>query len=133
MKPLFEGGELLSYGARTIIEGGWQSMPTFEMPGALLVGDAGGTLNVTKIKGVHQAVRSGVLAAEHLTETGGTTAGFDQRWRASARRARTLQGPQHASGFPQGHVAGTRQWRAGNAHGRTHTVDTARITPITRR
>jgi electron-transferring-flavoprotein dehydrogenase len=82
LKPLFDGGELITYGARTIIEGGWQSMPTFEMPGALLVGDAGGTLNVTKIKGVHQAVRSGVLAAEHLAETR-TTSGFDQRWRTS--------------------------------------------------
>jgi electron-transferring-flavoprotein dehydrogenase len=82
IKALLDGGELLAYGARTIIEGGWQSMPTLEMPGAMLVGDAGGTLNVPKIKGVHQAVRSGVLAAEHLVETGGST-GYDQRWRTS--------------------------------------------------
>jgi electron-transferring-flavoprotein dehydrogenase len=81
-KPLLEGGELLAYGARTIIEGGWQSMPTLDMPGAILVGDAGGTLNVPKIKGVHQAIRSGVLAAQHVVETGGS-AGFDQRWRTS--------------------------------------------------
>jgi len=83
MKSLLEGGEVLAYGARTIVEGGWQSMPTLEMPGAILVGDAGGTLNVPKIKGVHQAVRSGALAAEHFAETGGS-AGFDARWRASA-------------------------------------------------
>jgi electron-transferring-flavoprotein dehydrogenase len=82
IKALLDGGELLAYGARSIIEGGWQSMPTLEMPGAMLVGDAGGTLNVPKIKGVHQAVRSGVLAAEHLLETGGST-GFDSRWRTS--------------------------------------------------
>jgi electron-transferring-flavoprotein dehydrogenase len=82
MRTLFEGGELVGYGARTIIEGGWQSMPTLEMPGALLVGDAGGTLNVPKIKGVHQALRAGTLAAEHLVETG-KAEGFDQRWRAS--------------------------------------------------
>jgi len=82
IKALLDGGELLAYGARTIIEGGWQSMPTLEMPGAMLVGDAGGTLNVPKIKGVHQAVRSGALAAEHLVETGGST-GYDQRWRTS--------------------------------------------------
>ena len=82
LKPLFDGGELMAYGARTIIEGGWQSMPTLEMPGAMLIGDAGGTLNVPKIKGVHQAIRSGALAAQHLVETGGS-AGFDQRWRAS--------------------------------------------------
>jgi len=82
IKALLDGGELLAYGARTIIEGGWQSMPTLEMPGAFLVGDAGGTLNVPKIKGVHQAVRSGALAAQHLVETG-SSQGFDQRWRTS--------------------------------------------------
>jgi electron-transferring-flavoprotein dehydrogenase len=82
MKALLDGGELVAYGARTIIEGGWQSMPTLEMPGAILVGDAGGTLNVPKIKGVHQAVRSGALAALHLAETGDSKS-FDQRWRTS--------------------------------------------------
>ena len=82
IKALLDGGELVAYGARTIIEGGWQSMPTLEMPGAILVGDAGGTLNVPKIKGVHQAVRSGTLAAQHLAETDGSQ-GYDQRWRTS--------------------------------------------------
>jgi electron-transferring-flavoprotein dehydrogenase len=82
IEALLDGGELIAYGARTIIEGGWQSMPTLEMPGAFLVGDAGGTLNVPKIKGVHQAVRSGALAAQHLVETG-SSQGFDQRWRTS--------------------------------------------------
>jgi len=82
IRSLLDGGEPVAYGARTIVEGGWQSMPTLEMPGAMLVGDAGGTLNVPKIKGVHQALRSGVLAAEHLVETGGSK-GYDQRWRTS--------------------------------------------------
>ena len=54
-----------------------------EAPGLLLIGDAAGTLNVPKIKGVHQAIRCGVLAAEHLSESG-DTAGFEARWRASA-------------------------------------------------
>ena len=63
---LLAGGEVLSAGARTIASGGWQSLPTLEMPGALLIGDAGGTLNFPKIKGIHQAIRSGMLAAEHL-------------------------------------------------------------------
>ncbi len=83
IKPLFEGGEIASAGARTLIEGGYQSMPMLEMPGALLAGDAGGTLNTPKIKGIHQAMRSGILAAEHLVETD-SSAGFDARWRASA-------------------------------------------------
>jgi electron-transferring-flavoprotein dehydrogenase len=83
IKPLLEGGEILAAGARTIAAGGWQSLPQLDMPGAILIGDAGGTLNVPKIKGIHQAIRSGMCAAEHLAETG-TTQGFDVRWRASA-------------------------------------------------
>jgi len=82
VKPLLEGGEILAAGARTIAAGGWQSIPRLEMPGAMLIGDAGGGVNVPKIKGVHQAIRSGMLAAEHLAETGSST-GFDARWRAS--------------------------------------------------
>jgi electron-transferring-flavoprotein dehydrogenase len=82
VKPLLEGGEIVSAGARTIAAGGWQSTPTLEMPGAILIGDAGGTLNFAKIKGVHQAIRSGALAGEHLAESG-SAAGFDARWRAS--------------------------------------------------
>jgi len=82
VKPLLEGGEIISAGARTIAAGGWQSTPTLEMPGAILIGDAGGTLNFAKIKGVHQAIRSGTLAAEHIAASG-DGAGFDARWRAS--------------------------------------------------
>lgn len=94
VKPLLEGGEILSAGARTIAAGGWQSLPTLEMPGAMLIGDAGGTLNFPKIKGIHQAIRSGMLAAEHLAATG-TSVGFDARWRASVggielQRARNI-------------------------------------------
>jgi electron-transferring-flavoprotein dehydrogenase len=82
VRPLLEGGEVLAYGARAIAAGGWQSLPRMDAPGLLLVGDTAGTLNVPKIKGVHQAIRCGVLAAEHLAGTGGT-AGFEARWRAS--------------------------------------------------
>jgi electron-transferring-flavoprotein dehydrogenase len=82
MKPLLEGGEIISAGVRTIAAGGWQSTPTLEMPGAILIGDAGGTLNFAKIKGVHQAIRSGTLAGEHIAASGGG-GGFDARWRAS--------------------------------------------------
>jgi electron-transferring-flavoprotein dehydrogenase len=83
VKRLLQGGEILTAGARTLIEGGYQSMPTLEMPGAILVGDAGGTLNNPKIKGIHQAIRSGMTAAEHYVEAGSST-GFDRRWRESA-------------------------------------------------
>jgi len=82
VKPLLEGGEILAAGARTIAAGGWQSIPRLEMPGALLIGDSGGGVNLPKIKGIHQAIRSGTLAAQHLAEAG-SPAGFDARWRAS--------------------------------------------------
>ncbi len=69
IKPLLEGGSIVSAGARAIVEGGYQSLPNCEMPGAILIGDCAGLLNVPKIKGTHQAIRSGMLAAEHIVAT----------------------------------------------------------------
>jgi electron-transferring-flavoprotein dehydrogenase len=82
VKSLLEGGSIVSAGARAIVTGGWQSLPKVEMPGALLIGDTAGLLNVPKIKGTHQAIRSGMLAAEHLAQ-GLDPAGFDAKLRAS--------------------------------------------------
>jgi electron-transferring-flavoprotein dehydrogenase len=82
MLKLLEGGEIISSGARTIIEGGLQALPKMDLPGAMLIGDAAGTLNVPKIKGVHLAFRSGMLAAEHLAAKG-STEGYDAAFRAS--------------------------------------------------
>jgi electron-transferring-flavoprotein dehydrogenase len=95
IKPLLEGGSILSAGARAIVTGGWQSLPKVEMPGALLIGDTAGLLNVPKIKGTHQAMRSGMLAAEHLAQTL-SPEGFDAKLRASAvmkelRRVRNVK------------------------------------------
>lgn len=94
--PLLEGGSIVSAGARAIVTGGFQSLPKVEMPGALLIGDTAGLLNVPKIKGTHQALRSGMLAAEHLAETALAPAGFDARLRASPvvaelRRVRNIK------------------------------------------
>jgi electron-transferring-flavoprotein dehydrogenase len=82
MRELLDGGEILSSGARAIVEGGFQSLPCTEMPGAVLVGDAAGTLNVPKIKGTHQAMRSGMLAARHIAEKA-SAQGFDTVLRES--------------------------------------------------
>jgi len=82
MRQLLDGGEILSAGARAIVEGGYQSLPKVEMPGAILIGDSAGLLNVPKIKGVHQALKSGMLAAEHLAEAK-SAEGFDVRLRGS--------------------------------------------------
>ena len=82
VKAFLQGGEIVAAGARTIAAGGWQSIPRLDMPGAMLIGDSGGGVNVPKIKGIHQAIRSGMLAAENLAEVGSPD-GFDVRWRAS--------------------------------------------------
>ncbi len=59
-----EGGKRISYGARAINEGGWQSIPTLAFAGGALVGCAAGFVNVPRIKGSHTAIKSGMLAAE---------------------------------------------------------------------
>ncbi len=65
IRDTFEGGKRLSYGARAITEGGWQSVPKLSFPGGVLIGCAAGFVNVPRIKGSHNAVLSGMLAAEH--------------------------------------------------------------------
>jgi len=68
IRPIFEGGTRISYGARAISEGGLQSIPKLTFPGGLLVGDTAGFLNVPKIKGTHTAMKSAMLAAEAVFE-----------------------------------------------------------------
>lgn len=66
IRKYLEGGKRISYGARTIVEGGYQSLPKLTFPGGLLVGDSAGFVNVPKIKGNHAAIKSGMLGAEAL-------------------------------------------------------------------
>jgi electron-transferring-flavoprotein dehydrogenase len=101
VKPLLKGGEILSAGARALVEGGIQSLPKLDMPGALLIGDAAGTLNVPKIKGAHLALAAGMLAAEHIAETG-KTEGFDARWHASPSAEELHQVRNIRPGFQRG-------------------------------
>ena len=68
MRGFFEGGRRLSYGARALSEGGWQSMPKLTFPGGALIGDSAGFLNVPKIKGTHAAMKSGMLAADAVAD-----------------------------------------------------------------
>ncbi|KAJ4322818.1 hypothetical protein N0V94_002199 [Neodidymelliopsis sp. IMI 364377] len=82
-KDVLEGGKCISYGARTLIEGGFQSIPKLAFPGGALLGDSAGLVNVPKIKGTHTAMRSGMLAAEATWDAlqgntdGGTVFLFD--------------------------------------------------------
>jgi electron-transferring-flavoprotein dehydrogenase len=68
IRPTFEGGRRIAYGARALNEGGWQSVPGLTFPGGALIGCAAGFLNVPKIKGTHTAMKTGMLAAEAAAE-----------------------------------------------------------------
>tara|TARA_B100001750_G_scaffold237463_1_gene242619 strand:- start:2276 stop:3898 length:1623 start_codon:yes stop_codon:yes gene_type:complete len=68
VKPLLEGGKRIAYGARALVEGGYQSLPKLTFQGGMLIGDTAGFLNVPKIKGNHCAMKTGMLAAETVFE-----------------------------------------------------------------
>ena len=64
IRPTFEGGRRVAYGARALAEGGFQSIPKLVFPGGALIGDTAGFLNVPKIKGTHTAMKSGMICAD---------------------------------------------------------------------
>jgi electron-transferring-flavoprotein dehydrogenase len=68
IRPFFEGGKRISYGARAIAAGGLQSLPKLAFPGGALIGCDAGFLNASRIKGSHAAMKSGMLAAEAAHE-----------------------------------------------------------------
>ncbi len=66
VKGILEGGERIGWGAKALPGGGYWSMPKLSMPGAVLVGDAGGMVDTAALKGVHHCIKSGILAAEAI-------------------------------------------------------------------
>jgi electron-transferring-flavoprotein dehydrogenase len=64
VSALLDGGHLVRYGAKALPEGGWNTIPCLHMDGALIAGDAGGFVNSMRLKGIHLAMRTGMLAAE---------------------------------------------------------------------
>jgi electron-transferring-flavoprotein dehydrogenase len=68
MARLLEGGQMVRYGAKALPEGGWNTVPQPYTAGALIAGDAGGFLNSMRLKGIHLAMRTGMLAAETAFE-----------------------------------------------------------------
>jgi electron-transferring-flavoprotein dehydrogenase len=90
VRATLEGGKRISYGARAITEGGYQSVPKLSFPGGALIGCAAGFVNVPRIKGVHNAMGSGMLAAEHVAVALGAGRANDElieyehAWRDSA-------------------------------------------------
>jgi electron-transferring-flavoprotein dehydrogenase len=68
MSALLQDGEMLRYGAKALPEGGWHTIPRVYMDGGLIAGDAGGFMNSMRLKGIHLAMRTGMLAAETAFE-----------------------------------------------------------------
>jgi electron-transferring-flavoprotein dehydrogenase len=87
---LLEGGKMIRYGAKTIPEGGYFSIPRTAMDGALIIGDSAGFLNSQRLKGIHLAMKSGMLAAEAVFEalqksdfSSATLSSFETKWQSS--------------------------------------------------
>ena len=89
VRDTFAGGKRIAYGARAITEGGYQSVPRLTFPGGALIGCAAGFVNVPRIKGSHNAMLSGMLAAEHVAaalaagRANDELVSYEEAWRAS--------------------------------------------------
>ena len=89
VRETFAGGKRLAYGARAITEGGYQSVPKLCFPGGALIGCAAGFINLPRIKGSHNAILSGMMAAEHVAaalkagRANDELASYEEAWRAS--------------------------------------------------
>ena len=90
VRGIFEGGKRIAYGARAITQGGYQSVPKLIFPGGALIGCAAGFVNVPRIKGTHNAMTSGMLAAEACAEAlkngraHDELSGYEKAWRNSS-------------------------------------------------
>jgi electron-transferring-flavoprotein dehydrogenase len=110
---LLEGGSLVRYGAKAMPEGGWYTIPKLYAPGALIAGDAAGFMNSARLKGIHLAMRTGMLAAETAFEavrTGDTSEAslkaYDDRVQASAVRKELYPVRNLHQAFAYGTLAG---------------------------
>jgi electron-transferring-flavoprotein dehydrogenase len=110
---LLTGGQMFRYGAKAIPEGGWFAMPRPYADGVLLVGDTAGTLNPMKLKGIHLAMKSGMLAAETIYDALAsgdasvkTLAGYQRRIEHSWIRSDLYPARNFHQGFDNGRLAG---------------------------
>jgi electron-transferring-flavoprotein dehydrogenase len=113
VRGLLEGGKMIGYGAKAIPEGGYYSVPRLYAGGCLIVGDSGGLLNGQRLKGLHIAMKSGMLAAETIFDAlvaGDVSAdamrGYDRRLRASWIESELYEVRNFHQGFDKGRLAG---------------------------
>jgi electron-transferring-flavoprotein dehydrogenase len=133
ISQLLEGGTMIRYGAKALPEGGWNTIPQPYMDGGLIAGDAGGFLNSLRLKGIHLAMRTGMLAAETAFEavrSGDTSAAMLKRYQdkidSSAVRSELYPVRNVHQAFGYGLFAGllfsgmtllTRGWWVEDLHG----------------
>lgn len=110
---MLKGAKLAHYGAKAIPEGGYYSIPKSSMNGGLIIGDSAGLLNSQRLKGIHLAMKSGLLAAETLLETllkrdfsEATLAGYETRLKASWVEEELFQVRNFHQGFEHGLLSG---------------------------
>jgi len=141
---LLDAGSLVRYGAKALPEGGWNTIPQPYMDGALIAGDAGGFLNSLRLKGIHLAMRTGMLAAESAFEavragdsSASSLASYQRRIDASPVRAELYPVRNVHQAFSHGLLAGlafsgvsllTRGWwptdvRGDAGHERMHRIN----------
>jgi len=144
IRPWFEGGKRMAYGARALNEGGLQSLPKMTFPGGLLIGCEAGTLNMPKIKGSHTAMKSGMVAAESVFEALGSdrardeltsfTEAFENSWvHDELKRARNVRpsfkwgliGGTLYTGFDQVVLRGKAPWTLKHPHADHETLKPA--------
>jgi electron-transferring-flavoprotein dehydrogenase len=110
VREILEGGERVAWGAKALPGGGYWSMPKLSMPGALLVGDAGGMVDTAALKGVHHCIKSGSLAAEaiyrHLS-SGASLEGYEQAVEDSSIGRELYQVRNARQAFQRGFIRGS--------------------------
>jgi len=113
LSKLLDGGQMLRYGAKTLPEGGYFSIPTTAVDGALLIGDSAAFLNSQRLKGIHLAMKTGMLAAETVFEalrkedySAATLSNFEDRWRKSWVHDELWKVRNYHQGFEHGFFGG---------------------------
>ena len=113
IRRVLEGGKLVRYGAKTIPAGGWYSMPRTYVDGGLIIGDSGSFLDAQKLKGIHMAIKSGMLAAQTILDalvkgdaSAKTLSGFKSRVDASWAKKQLWSVRNFHQGFHNGLLPG---------------------------
>jgi electron-transferring-flavoprotein dehydrogenase len=110
VKDILEGGERVAWGAKALPGGGYWSMPKLSMPGALLVGDAGGMVDTAALKGVHHCIKSGILAAEAIyanLKSGQSLESYEQAVENSSIATELYQVRNTRQAFQKGFLVGS--------------------------